>query len=98
MLFTANFDEFNDDSDIDDDAHRDLHRDYKKSEAEEDKYPQGRPGGMLNRLISHGNKKTEDEINSGSSSGLPMSKENQAPATTGSTTTGTTGTSGTTGS
>ena len=32
------------------------------TEAEEKNYPQGRPGSFLNRLISHGNKKTEDEL------------------------------------
>jgi hypothetical protein len=32
-----------------------------KAEAD-DKYPEGKPGSFLNRLISHGNKKTEEQI------------------------------------
>jgi len=31
-------------------------------DAEESNHPQGRPGSFLNRLISHGNKKTEDQM------------------------------------
>lgn len=30
--------------------------------AEADGHPQGKPGSFLNRLISHGNKKTEEQI------------------------------------
>jgi hypothetical protein len=91
--FTANFDEYNDENDIDDDAHRDFHRDYEKAETEEDKYPQGRPNSMLNRLISHGNKKTEDEM----SRGTTVTKENQAPGAGAGATAGTSSTTGTTG-
>ncbi|CAD0113790.1 unnamed protein product [Aureobasidium uvarum] len=39
-----------------------LHKQLEEAEAEDSKYPQGRPGSFLNRLISHGNKKTEDQI------------------------------------
>ncbi|KAI1624582.1 hypothetical protein EDD37DRAFT_650453 [Exophiala viscosa] len=31
-------------------------------DAEKDGHPQGRPGTFLHRLISHGNKKTEDQL------------------------------------
>lgn len=31
-------------------------------EAEKEGYDTGRPGSFLNRLISHGNKKTEDQL------------------------------------
>jgi hypothetical protein len=67
--------------DIDDEAHRDLSRDINKAE-EDESYPQGRPGSLLNRLISHGNKKTEDEIASGSGAGAQptgLTKENAQP-------------------
>ena len=37
-----------------------MQRDIDK--AEEENYPQGKPGSFLNKLISHGNKKTEDQI------------------------------------
>ena len=55
-----NFDEYNDTEDVDDDFHGNLSRDAEK--AEQDNLPQGRPNSMLNRLISHGNKRTEDQI------------------------------------
>ncbi|KIV93509.1 hypothetical protein PV10_04720 [Exophiala mesophila] len=31
-------------------------------EAEKEGYDTGRPGSLLNRMISHGNKKTEDQL------------------------------------
>ena len=31
-------------------------------EAEKGGHEQGRPGSLLNRMISHGNKKTEDQL------------------------------------
>lgn len=39
-----------------------LTPDRQIEEAEEQNHPQGRPGSFLNRLISHGNKKTEDQL------------------------------------
>ncbi|KAF2721548.1 hypothetical protein K431DRAFT_284700 [Polychaeton citri CBS 116435] len=39
-----------------------MHKEIEKAEADGEKYPQGRPNSFLNRLISHGNKKTEDDI------------------------------------
>ncbi|KAF7845916.1 hypothetical protein BT93_L0049 [Corymbia citriodora subsp. variegata] len=54
----ANLDEHDD---LDEESTGHLHKDIEDAETNE-KYPQGRPGSFLNRLISHGNKKTEDEI------------------------------------
>ncbi|KAJ9623211.1 hypothetical protein H2203_006148 [Taxawa tesnikishii (nom. ined.)] len=53
----ANYDEH---EDLDDESTGNLHREIE--EAETSGQNQGRPGSFLNRLISHGNKKTEDEI------------------------------------
>lgn len=40
-----------------------LSREIEKAEAEG--HEQGKPGSLLNRMIMHGNKKTEAEINAG---------------------------------
>lgn len=47
-------------------------------EAEKSNYPEGRPGSLLNRMISHGNKKTEDEIKA-----AMQAKQNAQPAHSG---------------
>ncbi|KAJ9651997.1 hypothetical protein H2198_008739 [Neophaeococcomyces mojaviensis] len=39
-----------------------VNREVEDAEKEGDKYPEGRPNSFLNRMISHGNKKTEDEL------------------------------------
>ncbi|KAL1303600.1 hypothetical protein AAFC00_006964 [Neodothiora populina] len=54
----ANIDEH---EDIDEETTGHLHKQIEEAE-EDEKYPQGRPGSFLNRLISHGNKKTEDQL------------------------------------
>jgi len=54
---TANFDEHDD---ADDETTGNLHREME--EAETGNYDAGKPGSFLNRLISHGNKKTEDDL------------------------------------
>lgn len=46
---------------MDDETHGNISREIEKSE-QNDKHPQGKPGSFLNRMISHGNKKTEDQI------------------------------------
>lgn len=56
----ANFDEHNDHEEIDDETTGHLSREIEK--AEQEGHPQGKPGSFLNRMISHGNKKTEDQI------------------------------------
>lgn len=51
--------------------------------AEKENHPQGRPGSMLNRLISHGNAKTDAQIREDQarfeqqSSSLTASKEEE---------------------
>ncbi|KAI4741737.1 hypothetical protein E4T50_07817 [Aureobasidium sp. EXF-12298] len=55
----TNFDEH---EELDEETTGHLHKQLEEAEAEDSKYPQGRPGSFLNRLISHGNKKTEDQI------------------------------------
>ncbi|KAF2767589.1 hypothetical protein EJ03DRAFT_376022 [Teratosphaeria nubilosa] len=57
-----NFDEFETHEDIDDETAGHLTRELDKLEYDGDKYPQGKPNSFLNKLIAHGNKKTEDEI------------------------------------
>ncbi|WPH04427.1 Hypothetical protein R9X50_00731800 [Acrodontium crateriforme] len=37
-----------------------LHREIEKAEASDEPY--GKPGSFLNKLIMHGNKKTEDQM------------------------------------
>ena len=55
----ANFDEH---EELDEETTGHLHKELEEADQENSKYPQGRPGSFLNRLISHGNKKTEDQI------------------------------------
>ena len=54
----ANFDDDHDEADEETTGH--LHKEIE--EAELHGHNEGRPGSFLNRLISHGNKKTEDQI------------------------------------
>ena len=54
----ANFDDDHDEADEETTGH--LHKEIE--EAEMNGHDEGRPGSFLNRLISHGNKKTEDQI------------------------------------
>lgn len=57
----ANFENTNDDdAEFDEETTGHLHNEIERAEAEGQ--PQGRPGSFLNRLISSGNKKTEDEL------------------------------------
>lgn len=58
-LASANFDEH---EELDEETTGHLHKELAEADEEDSKYPQGRPGSFLNRLISHGNKKTEDQI------------------------------------
>jgi len=56
----ANFDD--DASSADEDTHHYVNKEVEDSEKEGDKYPMGRPNSFLNRMISHGNQKTEKEV------------------------------------
>ena len=56
-----NFDEYDSgDENQDQETSTYLNREIEKAEA--DGHNEGRPGSLLNRMISHGNKKTEDQI------------------------------------
>ncbi|CAC9888372.1 hypothetical protein D6C84_06291 [Aureobasidium pullulans] len=72
----TNFDEH---EELDEETTGHLHKQLEEAEAEDSKYPQGRPGSFLNRLISHGNKKTEDQIAAEISAGPKASDTTTAP-------------------
>ncbi|CAK3876610.1 hypothetical protein CB0940_06924 [Lecanosticta acicola] len=55
-----NLDEHHEPEDIDEETTGHLHRQIEKAEA--DGHDQGKPGSFLNKLITHGNKKTEEQI------------------------------------
>ncbi|KAK4494817.1 hypothetical protein PRZ48_014173 [Zasmidium cellare] len=55
-----NLDEHQEPEDIDEETTGHLHREIEK--AEEEGYSQGKPGSFLNKLIMHGNKKTEEQM------------------------------------
>lgn len=78
---SANPDDFNDPEDVDEETTGHLHREIEKAEADEAKHPQGRPNSFLNRLISHGNEKTEKELQAmQAEKDARMAKENQNPS------------------
>lgn len=56
-----NFDEY-DSNDEGQDGETSAYLDREIEKAEADNHPQGKPGTLLNRMISHGNKKTEEQI------------------------------------
>jgi hypothetical protein len=56
-----NFDEYDSgDENQDEETSKYLNKEIEKAETEN--HPEGRPGTLLNRMISHGNKKTEDQL------------------------------------
>lgn len=55
---TANFDEHDE---ADEETQEHLSKEIDDAEKNEE-HPEGRPGTLLNRMISHGNKKTEEQI------------------------------------
>jgi len=59
-IFPADFDE--DVSSADEDTHTYVNKEVDDAEKEGDKYPMGRPNSFLNRMISHGNEKTERQL------------------------------------
>ncbi|TKA65621.1 hypothetical protein B0A55_07287 [Friedmanniomyces simplex] len=69
-----NYDEFHDEEDVDDETHRHLQREMQKAE-ENHEEPYGKQGSFLNKLIMHGNKKTEEEMARESA----LSGENKKP-------------------
>lgn len=71
----ANLDENYDPDDIDEETTGHLHREIEKAEAENE--PHGKPGSFLNKLILHGNSKTEKEMMAGQ--GQNLAKENTKP-------------------
>lgn len=56
----ANVDDYDDADDVDEETTGHLHREIEKAEAEG--HDQGKPGSFLNKLITHGNKKTEEQL------------------------------------
>ena len=58
-----------------------VHREIEKAEKANEPY--GRSGSFLNKLITHGNKKTEDQIAKEHLAirEAALSKENQKPST-----------------
>nr|POE51859.1 hypothetical protein CFP56_26066 [Quercus suber] len=56
-----------DEDDVDEETTGHLHKEIEKA-SEEDKYPHGKPGSFLNKLIMSGNKKTEEQLARESSS------------------------------
>ncbi|KAK3072110.1 hypothetical protein LTR53_007418 [Teratosphaeriaceae sp. CCFEE 6253] len=80
-----NLNDYDDESDVDDETYRHMQKEMRKAE-ENHEEPYGKQGSFINKLIVHGNKKTEDEIVAGGagSKGGAMAKENTAPVTTGS--------------
>jgi hypothetical protein len=60
-LTAQNFDEYDSgDENQDEETSKYLNKEIEKAEA--DNQPEGRPGTLLNRMISYGNKKTEDQL------------------------------------
>ena len=57
---TANVDDVDDASDVDEETYGNISKDIDR--AERDGHDQGKPGSFLNKMIMHGNKKTEDQI------------------------------------
>ncbi|KAK5165051.1 uncharacterized protein LTR77_009148 [Saxophila tyrrhenica] len=55
-----NLDEVETEDDVDDETAGHLQREIDKAEREG--HPEGKPGSFLNKLISHGNKKTEEQL------------------------------------
>jgi hypothetical protein len=47
-------------SDADEETSSHLQKEIEK--AEKEGYDQGKPGGLLNKLIQHGNRKTEEQM------------------------------------
>ncbi|KAF2208927.1 hypothetical protein CERZMDRAFT_87328 [Cercospora zeae-maydis SCOH1-5] len=56
----ANPDDYENASDVDEETTGHLHREIEKAEAEG--HNMGKPGSFLNKLIMHGNKKTEEQL------------------------------------
>lgn len=75
LIPIANLDENYDPDDIDEETTGHLHREIEKAEAEG--HTQGKPGSFLNKLIMHGNSKTEKEMMAGQ--GQTLTKENAKP-------------------
>ncbi|KAK4618054.1 hypothetical protein CLAFUW4_12319 [Fulvia fulva] len=70
-----NIDEYDNADDVDEETTGHLHREIEK--AEESNQPYGKPGSFLNKLILHGNKKTEDEMLRGQQANTQqLAKEN----------------------
>lgn len=57
---SVNVDDYDEASDVDEETTGHLHREIEK--AEKEGHDTGRPGTFLNKLIMHGNKKTEEQL------------------------------------
>ncbi|KAK5129541.1 hypothetical protein LTR08_003162 [Meristemomyces frigidus] len=77
----TNLDDDYEADDVDEETTGHLHREIEK--AEQANEPYGRSGSFLNRLITHGNKKTEEQIAKEHNQirEQALSKENQKPQT-----------------
>lgn len=62
MLTTSTADFDDDVSSADEETHTHVNKEVEDAEKEGDKYPMGRPNSFLNRMISHGNEKTEKQL------------------------------------
>lgn len=60
LSLPADLSSYDDPEDIDDETAGYLQREADK--AEESDQPHGKPGSFLNKLIMHGNKKTEEQL------------------------------------
>lgn len=49
-------------SDVDEETSSYVNKEVEEAEKHGDREPLGRPNSFLNRMISHGNKKTEDQL------------------------------------
>ena len=58
MSLTANFDDYDE---ADEETNVSVNKEYDDAE-KNDEEPYGKPGSLINRMIMHGNKKTEEQI------------------------------------
>lgn len=63
--------DYNNYDEADEETQKHLEKEF--AEAEKHGWAEGKPGSFLNRLISHGNKKTEEELKASAGSGSSSS-------------------------
>ncbi|GAB1727204.1 hypothetical protein KC343_g14958 [Hortaea werneckii] len=76
-----NLDEAEDPEDIDEETTGHLHKQIEHAQDSDE--PHGKPGSFLNKLIMHGNKRTEEQIarEQNEIRESALAKENQQPGT-----------------